>query len=176
MNELKPTNLLTSNLVLLLSLVLLQPAMADEYDDYRGGMPYGLMMGSDMGMPMGNRGMMAGHMGFGMLSTLNLSKDQQKQIDKLHDDMRKKHWNTMGEIMNLETKLRDEYQTDKPDPKAVGEIYDEISSLRKQIVVSRVETMNKVRDLLTDEQREKLSSRQRGYGWGGGPMMRHGWR
>ena len=176
MNELKPTNLLVSSLILLLSLIFLDSAMADEYDDYQGRMPYGFMLESDMGMPMGSRGMMAGHMGFGMLSTLNLSKDQQKQIDKLHDDMRKKHWSIMGEIMNLETKLRDEYQADKPSTKAVGEIYDEISSLQKQIVVGRVETMNKVRDLLTDEQREKLNSRQRGYGWGGGPMMRHGWR
>ena len=143
------------------------------------GMPYGHMGEMDMGRHMGPMGRGGGrYLGFRVFSMLDLTKDQRKKINKLHDDMRKKHWEIRGEIMKLESELRDTYDAAEPDPKAVGDIYEKIDKLRRNIIVSRVGAMNKARKLLTPEQRKRLKSQKRshGYEWGGGPMMRHRWR
>ena len=126
--------------------------------------------------PMGMRSMMGNRMGFGMLYMLKLTDEQETKINKLHDEMRDRHWKMMGDIRDLQKKMRDAFDSDKPDPDAIGDLYDKIAKIRKKMLLDRVATMNKVRDLLTAEQRKQLSSGERRYGWGGGPMMRHGWR
>lgn len=160
---------------LLISLTFFGQAIAENYFDHMGTSfsPMG-MMGMDS--PMGGRGMMGRHMGFGMLSTVDLTTEQEKKINKLHDTMRKDHWKTMGLIMDLQTKLNDTILLDTPDPKSVGKIYEEISQLKKKMLEDRVAAMNKVRQLLTNEQQKQLNSGKRRYSQNRGSMMRHNWR
>lgn len=170
------TNSLACGLILFLSYGFINIVVADDYSDGNWNMPYGPrgMMGMDA--PMGQMNMMDGRMGFGMLSRLNLSEEQEKKINKLRDDLQKEHWKIKGDIIDLQSKLRQTFDEDRPDPKSVGDIVEGISKLERKMVEGRVETMNKIRDLLTDEQRKQLKSGTRRYGWGGGPMMHRGWK
>jgi len=128
------------------------------------------MMGS-MG-PMGPMGL---RMDFGSLFMLDLTKEQKRKVNKLQDELRSEHWETMGEIMSLQARLRDAYDLDKPDSKIIGKIYDQISQLRRAMLESKIDAMNSIRDVLTDGQRKQFKSGMRRE-WGGMPMMQHRWR
>ena len=151
------------------------PGMGMMYGGY--GMGPGMMggyggtgmtgMGPGMGMMGGACGPM-GMMGMGPLGMLDLSGDQRTKINKLFDDERKKHWGIMGKMMEEQSKLRDLYAADEPDPKKVGAVYGEIAKLRQQMIESHIQTTNQAQALLTKEQREQFRQWHRG-GWG------HGW-
>jgi len=114
------------------------------------------------------RGMM-GDYGLGQVSRLDLSDQQRDQINKLRDQLRRQHWDIMGKMMDERSKLQDLYAEDKPDPEKIGAVYDEIAKLQKEMVQTRIETRNKIQDVLTPQQREQLKTwRQGRWGAGGG--------
>ena len=140
-----------------------------------GDMP---MMGGGMGtmggeMGPGSCGMIgggAGMMGYGALGALDITKDQQAKINKIQDDLRKQHWAIMGKMMDEQAKLRDLYAEEKLDAKKIGAVSDAVYALRKQMIESRIDAINRMRDVLTKEQREQLNKRS------GGGMMGTGHR
>ena len=73
-------------------------------------------------------------------------------------------------------KLRDLYDTDTPDAKKIGAVYDKIFGLKRQLIVSGIEANNKARAVLTKEQQEQIKQMRRGgmgmggYGPRGGGM------
>ncbi len=129
-----------------------------------GDMP---MMGGGMGMMGGGMGpgscgMMGGGMGmmgYGRFGSLDLTKDQQTKINKIQDDMRKQHWAIMGKMMDEQAKLRDLYDEEKLDAKKIGAVNDAVYTLRKQMMESRIDATNRMREVLTKEQREQLNKR-----------------
>lgn len=145
-----------------------------------GGMMGGAgMMGPGMmgGGMMGGTGMMGPGMmggGFGPLGALGLSADQQRKINSVQDDLRKQHWNLLGQIQDQQAALRNLYAADKVDSKKIGEAYGKIGDLQRQMAESHAQALNQVRAALTPEQRQQLSQMQRGfrgpaYGAPGGP-------
>ena len=136
-----------------------------------GGMDMSNMMGGKMGMGMMRdmgmgMGMMQG-MGMGMMRGMgisNLTDEQQESLGNLHDAMRKTHWELMGVIIDEQSNLRRAMSEDRPDPNKVGEIYARLAEVKRKMVETRVDTHNKVRDLLTDEQMEQMK---------GNMMMKH---
>jgi Spy/CpxP family protein refolding chaperone len=188
-------------LMLTASLVVFSPAVqAQEQsgmmdDDMQGMMMGGMdMMGGGMGMMggqsmgggmgmmggqgmCGSMGMMQG--GMGPLRMLNLTAEQRTKINAIHDSLRKEHWGIMGKMMDEQAKLRDLFDAEKPDTKKIGPVYDAIFSLRKQMILSRIDAVNRVREVLTKEQLDQLkqwhSSRWQGAcGGGAGPGHMHG--
>jgi len=152
------------------------PGMMGGYGDYETGPgmmgPGGGMMGPGMMGGYGDyetgRGMM-GDYGLGQVSRLDLSDQQRDQINKLRDQLRRQHWDIMGKMMDERSKLQDLYAEDKPDPEKIGAVYDEIAKLQKEMVQTRIETRNKIQDVLTPQQREQLKTwRQGRWGAGGG--------
>jgi Spy/CpxP family protein refolding chaperone len=143
------------------------------------GMGYGMgMMGGGMGQ--GSCGMMGngmGMMGSGSFGMLNLTAEQRTKINKIQDALRKQHWAVMGKMMDEQAKLRDLYEDDLLDAKKITAVSDAIHALRKQMIESRVEAFNRMRDVLTKEQRDQLTKMQRGGrgmmgpGYGRGTMM-----
>ena len=127
-----------------------------------GGYRMGMMGGMD-GMDM--MGMMGG--GYGHLAQLNLTDDQRAKINKLTDEERRKHWDTMGKIMDQRARLRDLYSADKPDSQSILKVQEQIDLLHRQMLGLHIDTQNKVEALLTPEQREQLKAlRSRGRGPG----------
>jgi Spy/CpxP family protein refolding chaperone len=136
-------------------------------------MGMGHMMGSMMGGQgmMGMPGMMMG--GYGML---DLSDKQIAQFNDIQTKLQKELWQLMGKMLDEQAKVRDAWSVDKPDPKKVGAIFSEISQLQRQALEARVQAMNKIYDVLSDEQRENLKSGRWGMRgqMGGGSMHRGG--
>jgi len=128
------------------------------------------MMGGGMGMMGGGMGMMGGGMGMGPLYMLDLSDEQRTKINKISDEVRMKHWATMGKIMEEQSKLRDLLQVDTPDPKKVGAAYGAIAQHQRQMVEAHVQARNQAEQVLSKEQREQLRNWHRGMG-GRGPGM-----
>jgi Spy/CpxP family protein refolding chaperone len=129
-----------------------------------GGGPGGMgMMGGGGMMGMGP-GM--GMMGMGPVWMLDLSNEQRDKIEKIHDDARRKNWDTWGKIMDEQAKLRDLYAAETVDPKKAGAVYAGIARLQQQVIESSVEAHNRVQAVLTKEQKEQLRQWRRG-GMGG---------
>ncbi len=142
-----------------------------------GGGGAGMMSGGMMDMMMGGgmmggggMGMGPGMMGGGMMGMLNLTDEQRTKINKIFDDSRKKNRDLYGKIEDESVKLRDLYDTDTPDAKKIGAVYDKIFDLKRQAIVAGIEAQNKARGVLTKEQQEQLKSFRRGgmMGPGGG--------
>jgi Spy/CpxP family protein refolding chaperone len=132
-----------------------------EYKDYcdHGMMGYGHgMMGYDGGMMggYGHGGMMMESPRMRWVMSLDLNDDQRAKINKLSDALRHTNWATMGQIQDESDKLRDLYEADKRDPKAIGDEYQKIFDLKRQMIVAMVDTQNKVEALLTPDQLAKL--------------------
>jgi Spy/CpxP family protein refolding chaperone len=148
--------------------------MMDDSDMPMMGSGMGMMGG---GMGPGSCGMLgggSGMMGYGTFGALDLSKDQQAKINKIQDDMRKQHWALMGKMMDEQSKLRDLYSEDKLDAMKIGAVSDAIYAIRKQMIESRIDATNRMRDVLTKEQRDQLNKSSR---IGSGTMnqgQRHG--
>lgn len=145
-----------------------------------GGM--GMMDDNDMPMMGGGSGSGCGMgvmqgmgmMGPGVFGGLDLSTEQRTKINKIQDDMRKQHWALMGKIMEEQAKLRDLYDEDLLEAKKIAAVSDSIHAYRKQMIESRIDAFNRMREVLTKEQREQLAKLRRG-GWGMmGPGNRRG--
>jgi Spy/CpxP family protein refolding chaperone len=139
-----------------------------------GGGMMDMMMG---GGPGGGIGMMGGGMmgGMGPVWMLDLTDEQRGKIEKIHDDVRRKNWDTWGKIMDEQSKLRDLYLGETVDARKVGAAYAGIAKLQQQVIESGVEAHNRVQAVLTKEQKEQLRQWRRG-GMGGRGMMGPGGR
>ncbi len=163
--------------VALWGVVAVAPGSA-EADDYSGAgmMGPGMMGGGMMDMMMGGGmmgggmgpGMMMGGGGMGMMGMLNLTDEQRGKIRKIEDEQRKKSRDLYGKIEDESVKLRDLYDTDTPDARKIGAVYDKIFDLKREAIVASIEAQNKARAVLTKEQQEQLKSfRRGGMGMGG---------
>lgn len=131
-----------------------------------GGYGYGMMRGYGHGM-MGDYGMgMMGGYGRGMMGywSLNLSKDQRAKVNQISDEMRRKHWELMGRMQEQSSSLRNLYEADKWDAKEIGNAYQKIFDLKRQMIESSVDMHNRINEVLTKKQREEL---RKSGPWGG---------
>jgi Spy/CpxP family protein refolding chaperone len=119
------------------------------------GMGPGMMGGYGMGP-----GMMGGYgMGPGMMGGyggLDLSDEQQTQVNKIQDETRKAHWALMGEMMDQQARLRDLNRAPKRDNAAIDQASNEFGKLHKRLYDSSVEAQKRMEAVLTKEQQEKL--------------------
>lgn len=133
------------------------------------------MMGGGWGYGMGP-GMMGGYgygMGPGMMggfwgSGLNLTDDQQAKINRIQDETRRAHWALMGQMMDLQAKLRDLYEAKKPDEAAIDDTYKSLSELQQSMFKTMLDGRKRMEAVLTKEQQEQLRKdwrRGRGSWW-----------
>jgi Spy/CpxP family protein refolding chaperone len=144
-----------------------QPCMMNDDMMTWGGMGMGCNMGM-MGHGAGMMGPGMEMMGYGML---DLTPEQNTKINKILDDLRHKHFDILGKMMDEKAKMRDLFDEEKLDGKKIGMVQDALSALRKQLLESRVDATNRVREILTKEQRDQLKQMMRGRGYGCGSGM-----
>ena len=123
----------------------------------------------------GGPGMMGGYGGPGMMGgyggprlgpalwQLDLTADQQQKIGAIREDTRRRNWDTMGALHAERYRLASLYRADPSDPDAIAAELKKIDELRTTLVKARVEADNKIRALLTPEQREKLRTYTSGW-------------
>jgi Spy/CpxP family protein refolding chaperone len=122
----------------------------------------GMMGGCGTGS--GMMGMMDSHEGdmadLDAFSMLNLTPDQKVKLNKIQLDLRKQHWALMGKNIDNKALLNELYAADRPDPKKIGQVYASIFDIRRQMIESRIDAMNRMKDVLTKEQLDKLKQLQ----------------
>lgn len=125
------------------------------------------MMGSGMGM------MSMGGMSPMMAQMLDLDDKQRQKLRELMRAQRKTHLNMMNSMMDIHDELETAYDKDVVDAKAVGKIYNKMFENKRQMVEQMIETRNKFRAMLTDEQKKQFDKMRHG-GVGMMPMMGRG--
>ncbi|HRP98615.1 MAG TPA: Spy/CpxP family protein refolding chaperone [Rhodocyclaceae bacterium] len=117
-----------------------------------GMMHYGAgMMGPQAGMMMGQ--------GMGMMGPLmlpDLSTEQRTEMRTLMRGTRRAHIEKMLEIMDTQDEMADAMAADQPDPQAVRELHERMAKLQGDMLQSRIEARNRMFELLTDEQRDRM--------------------
>lgn len=91
-----------------------------------------------------------------LLGALALSKEQQAKINKLSDELKHNNWATQGLINDETAKLRDLYEADQRDSKAIGNEYQKVFDLKRQMIEAYLNTQNHIEEILTPEQRAQL--------------------
>ncbi len=135
-----------------------------------GGMMGQGMMGGTMGRGMMGPGMMGQRMGPGaMLDGLDLTEEQQAKLQKIHDELRDRHWESMGRMMKEGSRMRDLFAAPTIDRPALEAVHRRMSALREQMFMAQLDAHGQIEASLTPEQRAKLRQRMRGGGW----MMMH---
>jgi Spy/CpxP family protein refolding chaperone len=159
-------------------------AMASAVAGAQGGPGTGYGPGYGPGMMGGGYGpgpgMMGGGRGPGMmggwgpgngasfgatapLAALNLTDEQQEKIFAIQEQNRQKNWDTMGRMRAEQFKLRRLYGAENIDPNAFAEQQKKVDDLRREMLVSRLQTRNQIHSVLTPEQRKQM--RQFGPWW-----------
>ncbi len=126
--------------------------------------PHGMMGPGMMQGQGGPSGSMQGGRAFGMQSVMralhlpNLSEEQRGQLRSIAQELRKKHWDLKGAMMEESDKLAELWAADPVDANAVGEAYGRYFDLQRQWIVSSIETQAQVEGVLTAEQKQWLRS------------------
>lgn len=123
------------------------------------GAPYG-GWGHQRGMMNWSGGMMGGY-GMHRFDGLDLSAEQTSKINKIRDDVRKRHWALMGKMMDENARLRDLRNTERPDPAAIGKQFAKIQEMQRQMLEQSVDAENRMEALLTKEQMEQFRKMRR---------------
>ena len=126
------------------------------------GMGYGGMGMMGHGMGYGGMGMMGHGMGFGGMGMMQLSKKQRTEVRKLFREQRAAHFKIMNEMMVIRDELADKYDEDVLDAKAIGKIYARMFEQKRKMIEQSIETRNKIRALLSKEQRSEFDQMHRG--------------
>jgi len=135
-------------------------AMADHPQGAYGhgpGMMGGYGIGSDM---MGGHGLGYG-MGSGMMgaygpgSDLNLTGEQRSKISRIQDEVRRKHWELMGKMQDEQSRMNEQYNSERRDDAELSKSYRKMSDLRHQMFDLSLSAQKQIDSVLTAEQRAK---------------------
>jgi len=88
-----------------------------------------------------------------MTAALNLSAEQQKQVEKLKGDMKANADKNRDRMRTAHEKMKGEWQKDTIDKNAIRAIQKELHGLKGQMGEARLEFMLAMNDILTKEQR-----------------------
>ncbi|MFZ0257987.1 MAG: Spy/CpxP family protein refolding chaperone [Gammaproteobacteria bacterium] len=139
------------------------PAFGYGPPDPRAMMGPAMMPGQ--GGPSGPMMGMGGGDKYGMASVMqawqlpDLTEEQRSKLRSIAQDLRKKHWDLKGAMMEESDKLAQLWAAESVDANAVGEAYGRLFELQRQWIVSTIETRQQVDDVLTGEQKQWLQGR-----------------
>lgn len=91
-----------------------------------------------------------------MAARLDLSEEQTEAIAKIREEGRKQNMEIRKEMMRLRNELRGEMLKDDPSKKTALDLNGKLGELRTQKQANRLENRLEVRELLTQEQKDKM--------------------
>lgn len=131
-----------------------------------GGQPMAAHGGP--GMQMHEHGMMQPGMGpmmmnplmnpLGRYDRLDLTEAQLGEMRKIGDALRREHWDLMGKLREERIAAGRLERAAPRDVAAIGQTYDRMGALRRQLATSTAEARNRIDALLTPEQRAQLNA------------------
>jgi Spy/CpxP family protein refolding chaperone len=112
---------------------------------------------------------------------LELTDEQREKMRTIQKDMFKQNMAVMEKMVDEYDQMESLSDADKQDTKSILDAYDRQSVLRRQMMSNRLQAQQKMRDLLTDEQRKawrgqrgscgQMGRMGQGYGQMGSGMM-----
>lgn len=113
--------------------------------------------------------------GFKRFRALELSEEQQSQIEAITTETMKEHLPIRSKLQTLKAELDEMLIEDNPNQGAINRKVDEMSSLRTEMQKAHIDTRLRIRSLLTEEQRVKFDAMgMHGRHGPGKRMMRQG--
>ena len=94
------------------------------------------------------------------LERLNLDEKQQEEIKKIQLEQAKERTKTRNLLREKRAKLEVLQTADKSDLKEINRLIDEIAAIQAQQMKSQAAARQKIRSLLTEEQRVRFDSRK----------------
>lgn len=153
------------------SLSTVGPAMADEGHGYKKGtVPHSEMM-EGRHMP-GHHEMMEHHKSMSPLAMkeeLGLNEGQVKALEPLESDYRKTSIKNHADLRIAMIDLNALLEQKTPDKNAISKKVDEIGAIQKNLMLYRVDTMLKLKDILTPTQYDQFRAEIK-------ERMEHGWK
>jgi Spy/CpxP family protein refolding chaperone len=116
---------------------------------YGPGYGPGMMNGYGPGFGPGARGGVA-------RNPLALSNDQRTKINAIQNQTRKSNWALMGQIQDQQAKIGELSEAPSPDNAAIEKAEKDISKLQQQMYQNAVDAHQKMDEVLTKEQKERL--------------------
>ncbi len=156
----KKTSLITSGLLTGV-LIFSAGAIAGQHGGHNG-----MCDRDSMGKMGGHRG---GDPAMFMMRQLDLSKEQRDAIREIVDAQRDQMRDHQDKLSDLRKTLREQVNSDSYDPARVRELADAKSKIIADMIVQRSETMNRIRQQLTAEQRASLDDKTDRRSGGRGP-------
>ena len=104
---------------------------------------------------------------------LNLTAEQQEQIDELQTDFQKQAIDLRADLQKLQLELREQMQADQPNKRAIDATLDKLSAKQSELHKLRVYHQLDVRTLLTPEQRQIFDARPHRQDFGMGRERGH---
>lgn len=90
----------------------------------------------------------------GSMDELNLSDQQKKQVEQIHDEAMRQGIDRRAEIAKAQVDLRQLVRADKPDQSAIDKKLKEITTLRSAAQSHRLTAWFSINKLLTAEQQQ----------------------
>ena len=110
--------------------------------------------------------------GFRQFHALDLSEEQQAQLEAITTETMKEHLPIRSKLQTLKAELDELLIADNPNQGAINRKIDEMSGLRTEMQKARIDTRLRIRALLTEEQRVKFDTMgMRGHRGPGRRMM-----
>ena len=94
------------------------------------------------------------------LPVRNLDDKQREEIGKIRTEQVKQRTQTRNLLMEKRAKLEVLQTADKPDMKEIDRVIDEIAALQGQEMKTQAANRQKIRSLLTEEQRANYDARR----------------
>jgi|GEM_PF-4797298 len=84
-----------------------------------------------------------------------LTPEQRIARNKIQDEFRKQRWSISGKLLDEYAALRDLYDEDKRDPKAIGAQYGRVFDLRRQMIELSLEMHNRMEEAMAAAEVQK---------------------
>jgi Spy/CpxP family protein refolding chaperone len=91
-----------------------------------------------------------------MMNRLELDQQQREAIKKIRDEQMAKMRTKMDEMKKIREAMREQAFAEKYDAAKVRELADAKAKLMSDMMVERMETMNRIRQLLTEQQEARM--------------------
>lgn len=121
-----------------------------------GMMDPGMMGPGMMGPGMMGPGMMQGGVGPYASGVLGLDDGQRERLEAIQRENAREHWQLMQEMHEHARAMMELRSGDEVDPEALGRTFDEFAAVHRRMLVQQARMHNRMRDVLTEEQRERL--------------------
>lgn len=91
-----------------------------------------------------------------MMNRLELDRQQRDAIRKIRDEQGEKMQARMEEMKKIRDAMREQALAEEYDAAKVRELADAKAKLMSDMMVERMETMNRIRQLLTEQQKARM--------------------